>query len=156
MQTDFQTRIFLGYIDGLTSGANPINNPAGPGNNAGVRENFFSVHRGGSDLIARCAKVDCMAEFAAAGQSCYAVGYFSDGDEPADDPAVDPQTRGAARWAHRGPELVENDGVAAASVLTMTPNGGRWLTVRVVSGTPPTRWALWGRLETEGGTLAIG
>lgn len=151
---EFTQRTFLGYIPGLIRGAFPLNNPPGPGNNAGVRENVFRFDRAGITIVQRFLKIEAIAEFALPGQSCMAVGYYSSGN-PAPD-KFGPLVEGAEVWTHRDPELIEESGDTAASLLTFTPNGAKWLTIRVTTGTPPTRWALFGRTSDQGGSLAIG
>lgn len=158
MAYEYTDRVFLGTIPGLTRGTHPLNDPPGPGNNAGVRQNLHQVDRAGLVEAWRFAKIEAVAEFAASGQECTAVGYSSRVNPATTD--LSPETDGSDEWMTREGQICksrDSADEAAGNVLRFTVAGTKWFTIRVVSGDVPTQWRVYGITERQGGAaLAIG
>lgn len=158
MAYEFTDRVFLGTIPGLTRGIHPLNDPPGPGNNAGVRENKYQVDRAGEYEVWRGHRIECVGEFASDADSCTAVCYHSRVNPASTD--YSPETDGADRWVARAAEtpIKDRDAADAAggNVVRFILAGAQWFTIRVIDGTPPTQWRVYAIPDREGGVLAIG
>ena len=157
MPYEFTDRVFLGTIPGLTRGTHPLNDPPSPSTNAGVRQNYYPIDRAGELEVYRFSKLEVVGEFAADAGNCTVVCYQSRVNPAATD--LSPITDTADTWETRLADFARDKDTANAaqgSIVRFTIACTQWFTLRVIAGTPPTTWRVYGIFERGASEQAIG